>query len=153
MAVRASYRPRRHDVRLYGRCPVHSPHASWAGARCRESGRDHSAQWQSNYGLRDLEVVLIYDDQILASYQTNPYVFGSLACWRFSSVCGLVRSIFENISQATSCKSRCRFWRSLCSQWNSFLLMVCGGDVVRTYHESQEKRSTRARKLVSENGK
>lgn len=138
------------DVKLYGEMHRFIPiYASWAGARVTEIPVDHHARTmgKSKYGIsRTLKVVFdLITIKFMASYQTKPiYVFGAFGMIAFLlSIIAGIWAVFLKIFEGTS------FILTplpvitvvmLAISVQFFLMGLLAELLVRTYHESQDKR-------------
>lgn len=151
------------DVKLYGEMHRFIPiYASWAGARVTEIPVDHHARTmgKSKYGIsRTLKVVFdLITIKFMASYQTKPiYVFGAFGMIAFLlSIIAGIWAAFLKIFEGTS------FILTplpvitvvmLAISVQFFLMGLLAELLVRTYHESQDKRIYAVReKYGFENG-
>ena len=151
------------DVKLYGEMHRFIPiYASWAGARVTEIPVDHHARTmgKSKYGIsRTLKVVFdLITIKFMASYQTKPiYVFGTFGIIAFllSIIAGIwafFLKIFEGKSFiSTPLPVVTVVMLAISVQF--FLMGLLAELLVRTYHESQDKRIYAVReKYGFENG-
>jgi glycosyltransferase involved in cell wall biosynthesis len=138
------------DVRLYGEMHRFIPiYASWAGARVTEIPVSHHARTmgKSKYGLsRTLKVMLdLITIKFMASYHTKPiYVFGT-----FGLIAFLISFMAGSWAIFLKLTHRADFIQTplpmltivMFAVGVQFILMgLLAEMLVRTYHESQEKR-------------
>lgn len=138
------------DVKLYGEMHRFIPiYASWAGARVTEIPVDHHARTmgKSKYGIsRTLKVVFdLITIKFMASYQTKPiYVFGMFGMLAFllsiiAGIWALFLKLFEGKSFiSTPLPIVTVVMLAISVQF--FLMGLLAELLVRTYHESQDKR-------------
>lgn len=138
------------DVKLYGEMHRFIPiYASWAGARVTEIPVDHHARTmgKSKYGIsRTMKVVFdLITIKFMASYQTKPiYVFGMFGMLAFllsiiAGIWALFLKLFEGKSFiSTPLPIVTVVMLAISVQF--FLMGLLAELLVRTYHESQDKR-------------
>ncbi|MGA9995316.1 MAG: glycosyltransferase family 2 protein [Pyrinomonadaceae bacterium] len=157
-SLKAYRRESLEDVRLYGEMHRFIPiYASWAGARVTEIPVEHHPRTmgKSKYGLsRTLKVVLdLMTIKFMASYQTKPiYVFGTCGILAFvvSLLAGLYAVFLKIIHKADFVQTPLPILAIVMFAVGiQFLLMgLLAEMLVRTYHESQEKRIYAVRETI-----
>ncbi|MGB9178180.1 MAG: glycosyltransferase family 2 protein [Pyrinomonadaceae bacterium] len=157
-SLKAYRRESLEDVRLYGEMHRFIPiYASWAGARVTEIPVEHHPRTmgKSKYGLsRTLKVVLdLMTIKFMASYQTKPiYVFGTCGILAFlvSLLAGLYAVFLKVIHKADFVQTPLPILAIVMFAVGiQFLLMgLLAEMLVRTYHESQEKRIYAVRETI-----
>src|SRR5712664_3261595 len=152
-SLKAYRRESLEDVKLYGEMHRFIPiYAAWAGARVTEIPVTHHPRTmgQSKYGLsRTVKVVFdLMTIKFMASYQTKPlYVFGwvGLMTFALSFVC----AVFAFLMKFADWPHHADFIQTplpvmamvmLVLGIQLFLMGLLAEMLVRTYHESQEKR-------------
>lgn len=160
-SLKAYRRESLEDVKLYGEMHRFIPiYAAWAGARVTEIPVTHHARTmgQSKYGLsRTIKVVFdLITIKFMASYQTKPlYLFG----WA-----GLLTFGVSLLSALLACLMKFADWPHhadfiqtplpvmamvmLVLGIQLFLMGLLAEMLVRTYHESQEKRIYAVRERI-----
>ena len=157
-SLKAYRRESLEDVRLYGEMHRFIPiYASWAGARVTEIPVEHHPRTmgKSKYGLsRTLKVVLdLMTIKFMASYQTKPiYVFGTCGILAFiiSLLAGLFALFLKIVHKADFVQTPLPILTIVMFAIGvQFLLMgLLAEMLVRTYHESQEKRIYAVRETI-----
>lgn len=137
-------------VRLYGEMHRFVPiYASWMGARITEVPVTHHARQfgQSKYGIeRTIKVILdLMTVKFLSSYATKPiYIFGSFGLWSFvASFAGFAwMLVLKYFYDTTFIETPLPILVAMCFMLGvQFILMGLMAEVLmRTYHESQDKR-------------
>ncbi|HET9985985.1 MAG TPA: glycosyltransferase family 2 protein [Longimicrobiales bacterium] len=148
------------DVRLYGEMHRFVPiYASWQGARVTEMVVDHHprTRGKSNYGIeRTLKVILdMLVVKFLSSYATKPiYVFGGFG---FASLlaavivfCGMVYLKLAHIRDFVATPLPLVVVMLVLVGCLSVLLGLVAELTVRTYYESQGKRTYAIREVVEQ---
>jgi dolichol-phosphate mannosyltransferase len=160
-SLKAYRRESLEDVKLYGEMHRFIPiYAAWAGARVTEIPVAHHARTmgQSKYGLsRTIKVIFdLITIKFMASYQTKPlYLFG----WA-----GLLTFGVSLLSALLACLMKFADWPHhadfiqtplpimamvmLVLGIQLFLMGLLAEMLVRTYHESQEKRIYAVREKI-----
>jgi glycosyltransferase involved in cell wall biosynthesis len=160
-SLKAYRRESLEDVKLYGEMHRFIPiYAAWAGARVTEIPVAHHPRTmgQSKYGLsRTIKVIFdLITIKFMASYQTKPlYLFG----WA-----GLLTFGVSLLSALLACLMKFADWPHhadfiqtplpvmamvmLVLGIQLFLMGLLAEMLVRTYHESQEKRIYAVRELI-----
>jgi glycosyltransferase involved in cell wall biosynthesis len=160
-SLKAYRRESLEDVKLYGEMHRFIPiYAAWAGARVTEIPVTHHARTmgQSKYGLsRTVKVIFdLITIKFMASYQTKPlYLFG----WA-----GLLTFGVSLLSALLACLMKFADWPHhadfiqtplpvmamvmLVLGIQLFLMGLLAEMLVRTYHESQEKRIYAVRERI-----
>ncbi len=160
-SLKAYRRESLEDVKLYGEMHRFIPiYAAWAGARVTEIPVAHHARTmgQSKYGLsRTIKVIFdLITIKFMASYQTKPlYLFG----WA-----GLLTFGVSLLSALLACLMKFADWPHhadfiqtplpvmamvmLVLGIQLFLMGLLAEMLVRTYHESQEKRIYAVRERI-----
>lgn len=157
-SIKAYRRDVLQDVRLYGEMHRFIPiYASWAGARVTEIPVDHHARTmgKSKYGLsRTIKVVFdLITIKFLASYQTKPlYVFGSFGVLAFvvsivAGIWALVLKFGYDVSFILTPLPLITVVL-LAISIQLFLMGLLAELLVRTYHESQDKRIYAVREKI-----
>lgn len=148
------------DVRLYGEMHRFVPiYASWMGGRVTEIPVTHHARQfgTSKYGLsRTFKVVLdLITVKFLSAYATKPiYVFGAAGLWSFAlALAGfawmiVLKFCYDTTFIETPLPVLVAMFFMLGVQM--ILMGLLAELVMRTYHESQDKRIYRVRETLNE---
>lgn len=138
------------DVRLYGEMHRFVPiYASWMGAKVAEIPVTHHARQfgKSKYGInRTIKVVLdLVTLKFMASYLTKPiYVFGSLGLWALalSAVIFVWMVVLKLFYETSFIETPLPVLVSMFFMVGIQLILmgILAEILVRTYHESQDKR-------------
>jgi glycosyltransferase involved in cell wall biosynthesis len=157
------------DVKLYGEMHRFIPiYASWAGARVTEIPVDHHARTagRSKYGIsRTVKVIFdLMTIKFMAEYHTKPiYVFGTFGMlaffasavaglyavfMKFADVLGLPQFQADLVETPLPILSIVMFAISI----QFFLMGLLAELLVRTYHESQDKRIYAVRERIGFDG-
>ncbi|HEY0004014.1 MAG TPA: glycosyltransferase family 2 protein [Pyrinomonadaceae bacterium] len=157
-SLKAYRRESLEDVRLYGEMHRFIPiYASWAGARVTEIPVEHHPRTmgKSKYGLsRTLKVVFdLITIKFMASYQTKPiYVFGTFGMIAvvISLLAGLYALFLKIFHKADFVQTPLPILAIVMFAVGvQFLLMgLLAEMLVRTYHESQNKRVYAVRETI-----
>jgi glycosyltransferase involved in cell wall biosynthesis len=157
-SLKAYRRESLEDVRLYGEMHRFIPiYASWAGARVTEIPVEHHARTmgKSKYGLsRTVKVIFdMMTIKFMASYQTKPiYVFGTFGMLSFfvSLLAGAFALFLKLTHRADLIQTPLPVLAIvLFAVGIQFLLMgLLAEMLVRTYHESQEKKIYAVREKI-----
>ncbi len=157
-SIKAYRRDVLQEVKLYGEMHRFIPiYASWAGARVSEIPVEHHARTmgKSKYGLsRTIKVVFdLITIKFLATYQTKPlYVFGSFGVLAFlvsliAGVWSLVLKFGYGVSFILTPLPLITIVL-LAISIQLFLMGLLAEILVRTYHESQDKRIYAVREKI-----
>ncbi|MBX6362740.1 MAG: glycosyltransferase family 2 protein [Gemmatimonadetes bacterium] len=148
------------DVRLYGEMHRFVPiYASWQGARVTEMVVDHHprTRGKSNYGIeRTLKVILdMLVVKFLASYATKPiYVFGGFGILSLLAAvavfCAMVYLKLAHIRDFVATPLPLVVVMLVLVGCLSVLLGLVAELTVRTYYESQGKRTYSIREVVEQ---
>lgn len=145
------------DVRLYGEMHRFIPiYASWIGARVTEIPVRHHARLmgKSKYGLsRTFKVMLdLMTIKFMASYHTKPiYVFGMFGMLSFCiSLIAAIWAVIRKIGGESLIRTPLPIFAIVMFAVGvQFILMgLLAEMLVRTYHESQEKRIYAVREKI-----
>ncbi len=138
------------DIRLYGEMHRFVPiYASWMGAKVAEIPVNHFARQfgQSKYGIdRTFKVILdLITVKFLSSYATKPiYVFGSFGLWSFvgATACFVWMLVLKYFYDTTFIETPLPILVAMLTMLGiQFILMGLMAEILmRTYHESQDKR-------------
>jgi glycosyltransferase involved in cell wall biosynthesis len=147
------------DVRLYGEMHRFVPiYATWMGARVAEIPVTHHARefGQSKYGLsRTFKVVLdLITIKFLSSYATKPiHIFGAIGFFSFAlALVGFIwMVILKLFYHTTFIQTPLPVLVAMCCMLGvQFILMGLLAELVmRTYHESQDKRIYRVKSTIN----